>query len=173
MSACRIALPGGLVALVSEQDFGRTSARRWHVIRGRSGLRYAMTTWRRGPGLKQAGLYLHRFVACALPGQVIDHRDGDGLNCTRENLRYCTVTDNCRNRTNNRSAFKGVTRGNGTGVWRAYIYAGELKADGSRKRVDLGTFSDSVAAARAYDMAAVAAFGEFAKLNFPLPAGDE
>jgi hypothetical protein len=35
------------------------------------------------------------------------------------------------------------------------------------KRHHLGYFTDKVAAARAYDEAAVAFFGAFARLNFP------
>jgi len=39
-------------------------------------------------------VYLHRFLLDAQPGQQIDHRNGDKLDCRRENLRLATGAEN-------------------------------------------------------------------------------
>ena len=66
------------------------------------------------------------------------------------------------------SKYKGVHFRRDRNTWRAEI------AINGRKR-NLGTFKDEADAARAYDAAAYATWGEFAYLNFPaeLQANDE
>jgi hypothetical protein len=51
--------------------------------------------------------------------------------------------------------------------WEANICAGEIQANGKRRKMYLGVFTDAVVAAHAYDAAAIKYFGEFASLNFP------
>lgn len=53
--------------------------------------------------------------------------------------------------------YKGVSKGSGKN------YRARIKIDG--KELRLGTFSDPIDAARAYDRAAKEFFGEFARLN--------
>lgn len=40
---------------------------------------------------------LHRFLMQPEDHQEVDHIDGDGLNCTRQNLRVCSRQENARN----------------------------------------------------------------------------
>ena len=96
------------------------------------------------------------------PDDQIDHRDGDTLNNSFENLRECSNSQNSQN-TRSRgatSSFKGVSL-NQYGRWYA-----QLKHHG--QHLLCKTFADEVEAAKAYDMAAIKAFGSFARLNFPL-----
>jgi hypothetical protein len=88
-----------------------------------------------------------------------DHRDRNGLNNTRSNLRPATRSQNMANRAmpEGASAYRGVAPFRGK--WRARISV-------DRRQVFLGDFENIVAAAAAYDAAATSAHGEFAVLNF-------
>ena len=58
------------------------------------------------------------------------------------------------------SRFKGVCWDKSKGKWQAGITI-------NRRYIFLGRYADETDAARAYDAAALAAWGEFARLNFP------
>lgn len=77
-------------------------------------------------------------------GELVDHRDGDGLNNQRYNLRKTDKKGNCANRginSNNSSGFKGVTKkGN---KWQAQITY-------NNKNHNLGYFDDPLEAHKAY-----------------------
>ena len=95
--------------------------------------------------------------------KYIDHKDGNGLNNQKLNLRKCTILQNTQNRrkTDNKtsSIFKGVSKTKGRNKFSAYITI-------NKKRKRLGQFVSEIEAAKAYDKEAKQAFGEFAKLNF-------
>lgn len=116
---------------------------------------------------------MHRVVAVALPGEVVDHKDNNGLNNTRKNLRRCSQTRNLANqqKTRGRSRFKGVYFNKARGKWQAQIGAG-LNASGKQVVLYLGRFATEVEAAKAYDAKAVDLHGEFAVLNLPLKPDD-
>jgi hypothetical protein len=109
---------------------------------------------------------MHREIAihAGLPDSPkYDHRDGNGLNNQRENLRPCTESQNSQNRRKSvgkTSKFKGV-------AWhiRKLRWIATLAHNG--KRHYLGYFKTQQSAARAYDAVAREHFGEFAVLNFP------
>ena len=105
---------------------------------------------------------LHRDIMdCVVgDGKNIDHKDGDTLNCQKENLRYSTHAENMRNRKigkNNTSGVKGVSWYMAKGKWRVYI-----KVDG--KQFYLGLFDDIKEAAEVYAKASKELHGEFGRL---------
>ena len=149
----------GMVALVDDQDLELVSRYSWtakldHLV-------WYATTHARHSDNRRYVLLMHRLI---LPGVArIDHRNGNGLDNRRENLRPCTVRQNTRNQrphTNSSSRFLGVCWHKRDGVWQAAI-----KPDG--KNIHLGSFRSETDAARAYDVAASRYYGEFARLNFP------
>lgn len=150
-----IVLSNGTVALVDEADYATASAHRWHPRR--CGERVYVET-----KIKRFSIGLHRLLLRPSTGQVVDHIDGNALNNVRSNLRVCSRAENNRNtrkcRRPTQSAFKGVARQGR--AWRAYIHKGG-------RYCHLGTFQRPEDAAAAYDLAAAAAYGEFAGLNFP------
>jgi hypothetical protein len=172
---CRLPLGHGLFALVDADDFATVGVHRWHLKRKKSqpGKYYAQRTVRLGNGRNapKTAVQLHREIMAAGPGQVIDHRNGNGLDNRRENLRVTDVRGNATNvvhsKNRKRGGFKGVSWNRNAEKWQASICAGEVRANGRRKQLYLGIFEDAADAARAYDAAAREHFGEFAALNFP------
>jgi hypothetical protein len=105
---------------------------------------------------------LHRLVAermgLSLDG-VIDHINGDALDCRRENLQTCTHQQNImkqRHQATKQNPFKGVVRFRDK--WRARITI-------NRKTMHLGLFASAIEAACAYNEKAKELFGDFANLN--------
>lgn len=142
------------VALVSDVDYDWLRQHRWRLHDDNaSGKPYV-----RGQ-IEGKTVYMHRAITKCSPLYKVDHRDSDGLNNQRPNLRIATHNQNNHNRSGwGLSQYKGVYMDRGR--WRARImFEGE--------RIALGGFRNQIEAAKAYDVAAFEKFGEFAYLNFP------
>lgn len=147
-----IPLTQGLVALVVDDDYEELSRHKWCAHRnGRT--TYAKTR------VGSKNIKMHRFLFPEW--RAIDHRDGDGLNNQRVNLREATPQQNSRNmrkRPGGASQYTGVIWDRQTSKWRARI-----RNDGKLKH--LGSFDNEADAARAYDRAAIERDPEFHRLN--------
>lgn len=103
-------------------------------------------------------VYMHKLITGFAE---TDHKDGNGLNNHRSNLRDSTHTQNMQNRKTNRgtksSKYKGVSKRRDK--WRAYIN------NQYGIKVALGDFSTEREAALAYNEAALRYHGEYARLN--------
>lgn len=159
MKAVRIPLAGergaGLSILIDEADRELVTQFTWYVLLC-TPLTYARTCH---------GLQVHRLLMDPLPGLVVDHVNHDGLDNRRSNLRVVTQSLNNANSRKQRRAttsrYKGVYRRAdivGAGCWYARI-----KVDGHTR--GLGLHASEVEAARAYNRAAVEAWGPHAFLN--------
>lgn len=105
---------------------------------------------------------LHRFILDAPKDMVVDHISRDISDNRRENLRICNHRENLLNSKSERgiSSYKGVQFNKRHNKWTASItFMG--------KTFRIGTFTDEIEAAKAYDKKAKELFGEFAYLNFP------
>lgn len=104
----------------------------------------------------------HHVAWCIMTGEwpsQIDHDDTNRANNKWSNLRKATHSQNMRNRTmskNNSSGFKGVR-------FRKGMYVAQIQVNGSK--ISLGSYSEPIEAAKAYDEAATKYFGAFAKTN--------
>lgn len=149
-----IILTRGYVAIVDDEDMPTLSQYRWRAM-GKEPHIYAVT----GDSDKRRGtktILMHRLIMNAEDGFVVDHKDDNCLNNRRANLRVCSHRENItRGRENkSKSGFRGVSK--------------QLLHDSYCVKVGgeyVGNFKTAEEAARAYDAAAVAKFGQFARTN--------
>ncbi len=110
-------------------------------------------------------LYMHKCIYGKyhpLYFGIVDHANGNKADNQYTNLREATKSQDCANRPkqkNNTSGYKGVVWDKSKNRWRARIKHNEVWRH-------LGYYTDILLAAKAYDAAALLAFGSFAVLNF-------
>ncbi len=155
------------VTVVDDADYIWLSQWSWQAQECGDGQRwYAVRTIWNGPQ-ESHQLKMHREILGLPLGdpRYGDHRNGDGLDNQRDNLRVSDAALNAYNRrlnANSTSGYKGVS----LKKWRrSESWIAQIQSDGTK--IHLGSFETAEAAARAYDMAAMKYHGEFAKLNFP------
>jgi hypothetical protein len=147
-----VPLTNGGLASVSDADADLVGRYRWYSVRRKS-TNYAETS------VGRERILMHRLLMGAGHGEVVDHVNGNGLDNRRENMRLCHQRDNARNRRgskSSRSGVKGVSWRTDISRWRARIMV-------SRREIALGVFDSREEAIAAYNTAARAHFGQFAK----------
>jgi len=154
----KIPLTQGLFTEVDSKDFKFLSSFKWCAHRKKRTF-YAVRNETNPPRT----VLMHQQILGVSGRQLVDHRDRNGLNNRRKNLRLASASQNAANSglpITNRSGFRGVSRylrGNKC-PWVAYITVG-----GRCK--NLGYFSTPEEAAIAYNQAAKLAWGEFCFQN--------
>lgn len=156
--AKEIQLTRGKVAIVDDDDYEWLNKWKWCAIK-------RCNTWyaerRELKSISGKIIRMHRLITCASTGEVVDHKNRDGLDNRRNNLRKCTPSQNNSNsvaKRNSTSGFKGIYWDKHNKKWRATI-----SIQGYPKH--LGRFKNKVDAARAYNEAAIKHYGEFARIN--------
>lgn len=147
----------GLAALIDDGDLDLVVRYRWHAKPGSYTIYAKTTIYENG---RPRTLQMHSLILGVGPRVEVDHRDSDGLNNQRHNLRVAT---HGRNRHHTRrgwsaSGFRGVSWHRGEQKWCAYI-------NHEGQRHNLGYFTTPEAAALAYNAKAHELFGEFATPN--------
>ena len=154
-----IPLTQGKYAIVDDVDFEWLSQWKWCANKDRNTW-YAVRTMHKDE--KQIKIMMHREILGLKHGDGMDtdHKDGDGLNNRRENLRTATHAQNMYNQRIRKgtSQFKSVHWNRCAAKWCAQIRV-------NNRLIYLGYFVSEIEAGLAYDMAAQKYFGEFAKLN--------
>lgn len=152
-----IKLTRNKVALVDDEDFEYLSQFNWRALKDHNtwyAVRYSSDN---------SSIKMHRELMNVADRKIlVDHKDQNGLNNTKDNLRLCTHAQNMANRkfqANNTSGYRGVAWDKKNKKWRAAI-----KING--KTTSLGNYDDPIEAAKVRDAAALKYYGEFARLNF-------
>ena len=160
----QIILTQSKFAIVDDEDYKLLNSYKW-CAKLCDGKWYALRgTWINN---KRGGIYMHRQIMQFPNKKQIDHKNGNGLDNRRENLRIANQTQNNANQSRknkNLAGFKGVQYKKernkyvaSIGFHRAVLY--------------LGIFDQAEEAARVYDKKAKELFGEFARLNFSAQEG--
>jgi len=152
-----IPLKKGIVALIDLSDVPTADKYGW-VLDDTKANWYVHTCIDRK--LRTKTVRLHQLLLQPPKGFFVDHKNGNGLDNRRSNLRLATNSQNGANRRKlspKTSAYKGVHRRE-NGKWRASIRV-------NKRLLHLGTFENEIDAAAAYNKAALLHFGEFAWLN--------
>ena len=141
-------------AIIDDEDFELVSSHKWSFSRS--------TKYPRCRNKKGETVYMHRLLMGLSHGdsRCVDHVNGNVLDNRRENLRICTRQQNACNKRNKalpKSGFRGVRKCSAH-RWQALLIRGG-------KAIMLGSYTNILDAARAYDKAAIHYFGEFACTN--------
>lgn len=153
----------GYEALVDDEDYEELNRYKWYAVLSRN-IHYAKRRGHIKEGETTERIEMSHAVLKPNIISKIDHKDGNGLNNQRNNIRIATNAQNGANRSkisnNGSSKYKGVrllrTNAKGETFWQARV-----------TYVHIGVFSNEIEAAKAYDKAATKFYGEFARLNFP------
>ena len=153
-----IPLTKGYVALVDDEDYERVSAFKWcaHVKPGKNfHLVYALRSLRMNG--KKVFIFMHRFVLNH--NGPVDHRDNNGINNQKYNLRSASVGQNATNRRQKSTRrFRGIRF-----VASGQTYRAEIKVNGVSHQI--GNFKTEEDAATAYNFRALELVGDFTRFN--------
>ena len=112
-------------------------------------------------------MLMHRLILKLKEGEICDHKDHNGLNNQRNNIRQTTSQNNSANQTKTRtyknlptmSKYKGVSWNRNYMKWFSQI-------GHNHKTLYLGIYTSEIEAAKAYDKKALELYGEHAYTNF-------
>jgi hypothetical protein len=144
----------GKYAIVDDSDYKWLSGYNWSfTAKGYANVRIDNRT-----------VLMHRLIMNTPEGMDTDHKNNNGLDNQRHNLRIATVSQNKMNI--GKKVFKGGSSSKYKGVclrktakvrkWRCNVGV-----------IELGSFETEIEAAMAYDKRAKELYGEFVILNFP------
>jgi len=157
-----IPLTQGKVALVDDEDYEWLNQWKWQATEQQPGAFYAQRSIY--IGRKRVHVKMHRQILGYSygDGNIGDHKNRNGLDNRRENLRPASRALNRINSVpqRNSSGFRGVTWYKRGDCWQVYI-----RING--RLMFFGRYRDIIDAAMAYDRAVIKYRGSDAQLNFP------
>ena len=158
-----VPLTNGMVAIVDPEDYDEVSRYNWYASAGGSENTFYAYRRKYIEG-KRHIVSMHREIMGLDLGdeRIVDHKDRDGLNNRRYNLRMADHSVNSHNRKltkSNTSGYRGVFWNKKTERWMAACYK-------NHNVIHCGSYSDIILAAKARDEMAIKLYGDAAVLNF-------
>ena len=155
----------GYKVLIDDEDYEKVKDRKWRLLKNSEtciyfvNQRYDAENYRK-TGNPSCAFYLHREIIGAVKGdgKIVDHINGDTLDCRKSNLRFVTFAQNLQNskkKTNNKCGYKGVAKAS-KNRWRAAIGI-------NNKIIRLGLFESPELAHKAYCEASKKYHGEYGR----------
>jgi hypothetical protein len=152
--------PGHKV-IVDDEDFEELSRYNWHPANSHD----KKVAYAKGH-IDGILIKMHRFILKIheydIKNKLIDHKDQNGLNNQKDNLRICDNSKNKQNANKRKvkcsSKYKGVSFNKALCKWQSYIMI-------NQKRFHIGYYNIEEDAALAYNEKAIELFGEFVCLN--------
>lgn len=158
-----------LSTYVDDEDYDKAMKYRWNIKKHQKKELinyYAVHTYKvkglRGkPGYRRTLRLAHLILGKPEGNMQVDHKNGNGLDNQKHNLRFVTPMQNAWNScktTGCSSKYKGV--------WlekRSGLYCCDIRCN--KKKIYVGRFKNEVDAALAYNKKAVELHGEYARLN--------
>ena len=167
----KIKLTQGYFAIVDDEDYSSLNKRKWFVNSHKGRTIYVVTWDRITTPCKL--LRMHRILLGLIDPKIYgEHKNGNGLDNRRCNLRIATNSQNQANRNkplDNKSGYKGVCRNvhyvKGSKNSKGFSKAWQANIGVKGKVIFLGNYTTQEKAALVYNKAAKKYFGEFAQLN--------
>jgi|SRR6185369_1119073 len=150
--------------MVDDEDYELVSGYTWTLscyksrYSGEVTIKYASTQIGGRKNTKK--FRMHRLIM-GFPSQSIDHKDMNGLNNTRQNLRIVNGSQNMYNMPKkkwNKSGYKGVS-------WRPDKRKFQCQIKVNRIHIHAGYFETAIDVAKKYNELALMHHGEFANIN--------
>jgi len=126
---------------IDKEDLSKTKQHKWGI----DGKGYSVSR------INGKMIKLHQFIIGKKDGYTIDHKNRDKLDNRKQNLRYCTISQNLMNRKS-----KGFYWHVSTSKWMAYITK-------DKKMINLGLFKNKDDALEMRQSAEKAIFQQYAK----------
>ncbi len=168
-----IPLTQGKFAQVDDEDYDYLMQWKWHFTTSKTNRSFyvnrTMITIVNNKRVKKS-IKMHRVILGLTDPKIFgDHKDHDGLNNQRNNLRIATQQQNVMNRRSAKdssSIYLGVSISkikDNYGIYKYHYWQSSITIN--KKRISLGIFKKEEDAALAYNEKAKEIFGEFANLN--------
>lgn len=146
-------------AQVDDEDFQYLNQWKWYAVKDGNTFYPVRAKWN---GSTQDRIRMYNAIMNTPNNLLIDHADGNGLNCQKNNMRFATRSQNGMNRNKQKSKtsskYKGCSWVASRNKWQSNIQI-------NGKLITLGRFKTEIEAAITYNMAAINHYGEFAKIN--------
>ena len=148
------------ICLVDDEYYDILLKFKWHPHKDRNNNFYVAAR------INNKIMMLHRFIIMLTETNIdkllIDHKDRNGLNNQKENLRVCSNSQNKQNAVK-QNIKNGTSKYKGVSVRPYNKFTASIKLCGKTKYI--GYFDSEIEAAVAYNYKAIELFGEFACLN--------